>query len=292
MDSILSYDGSSSDEDLATSSVASDTHKYCSSESLSLLTDSPLTASRKRKLSESEVDTNCGSADYFSLSANSESEDETISIKPKLKSKQTPLDSSETLTAQFWSNEDEDITDWEKSHQIWSLPSCVKESESTDRTLSSQSVTCASGKSSSSQRGSAVNQVRSRCERSAVDSHRNIFATSSKVNYYLVSANTTKCKGHYPKRKTADIDCKVGIINRIQWSAPCFSHLIASANASSSVSVWSCLEASNNAIRCVQTLSHHTKAVRDLAWTHCGRSIASCGFDKTAIIADVETGKA
>ena len=290
MDSILSYDGSSSDEELATSSVAADTHKYCSTESLSLVTDSPQAASRKRKLSESEVEANHGSADYFSLSANSESEDETI--KPKLKSKQTPLDSSETLASQFWSNEDEDITDWEKSHRIWSLPTGVKESESTDRTLSSQSVTCASRNSSSSQLCSAADQVQSRCERTAVDARRNVFATSSKVNYYLVNANTAKCKGHYPKRKTVDIDCKVGIINRIQWSAPCFSHLIASANASSSVSVWSCLEASNNAIRCVQTLSHHTKAVRDLAWTHCGRSIASCGFDKTAIIADVETGKA
>jgi hypothetical protein len=37
---------------------------------------------------------------------------------------------------------------------------------------------------------------------------------------------------------------------------------------------------------------HHNEAVRDLNWHHDGKKIITAGFDKYAVLTDVETGKA
>ena len=90
-----------------------------------------------------------------------------------------------------------------------------------------------------------------------------------------------------PRRKLKDISSHSGIVNKIEWCRPEFSHLLLSAGMDRSVKVWDVLSSTPT---CVQTLRFHEKAVKDATWSAQGREILSGGYDRTARICDVEKG--
>ena len=113
---------------------------------------------------------------------------------------------------------------------------------------------------------------------------RKIYFVHSKVSSHL--SRNQKCQ---PMRKRESlIAAHSSVINRIQWSVPQFSHLLLSASMDTLVKVWNVWSSLDP---CVQVLRHHSKAVKDAEWSMCGRHILTCGYDRKAVIADVESGK-
>lgn len=69
----------------------------------------------------------------------------------------------------------------------------------------------------------------------------------------------------------------------------CTGALLASAGMDGKAYVWNAWGSPGNQMaRC---LSCHTEALKDLQWSLDGASVLSCGFDQTARLSDVETGK-
>ena len=97
-----------------------------------------------------------------------------------------------------------------------------------------------------------------------------------------------KSVNRIPRRKLQDIAAHGGIVNKVEWCCPEFSHLLLSASMDRTVKVWDVLSATP---ACVQTLRFHEKAVKDATWSASGREILSAGYDRMARICDVEKGK-
>ena len=91
-----------------------------------------------------------------------------------------------------------------------------------------------------------------------------------------------------PRSKLRDISAHGGIVNKVEWCRPEFSHLLLSASMDRSVKIWDVLSTTPT---CVQTLKFHEKAVKDATWSVQGREVLSGGYDRTARICDVEKGK-
>lgn len=90
-----------------------------------------------------------------------------------------------------------------------------------------------------------------------------------------------------PSQKEWSNPGHAGATNRLQWNIQNYSHLLVSCSMDSTVkiwNIWSQLEP------CVQVLKVHTKAVRDVNWSHDGKQLLSCSYDKSAIVTEVETG--
>ncbi|CAH1792307.1 unnamed protein product [Owenia fusiformis] len=92
-----------------------------------------------------------------------------------------------------------------------------------------------------------------------------------------------------PKKQQYCFDGHTGTINRICWNKGQFSHLLASASMDGCVKIWNAFSSTQN--YCVQTLTSHNKAVKEAVWNQDGRKVLSCGYDTTAKLHDVETGK-
>lgn len=74
----------------------------------------------------------------------------------------------------------------------------------------------------------------------------------------------------------------------VRWS-PTHGALLASAGMDGKAYVWNAWGSPcNQMARC---LNCHTEALKDLQWSLDGASVLSCGFDQTARLSDVETGK-
>ncbi|XP_070571101.1 WD repeat-containing protein 25-like isoform X2 [Ptychodera flava] len=76
-------------------------------------------------------------------------------------------------------------------------------------------------------------------------------------------------------------------INRIRWNNSQDSHLLASASMDRSVRIWDPIASK----KCVQTFLYHGKGIRDVQWSQSGDHVLSCGYDKTARLCHIETGK-
>ena len=90
-----------------------------------------------------------------------------------------------------------------------------------------------------------------------------------------------------PKTVATELPGHGGIVNRIAWCTPEYSHLLLSASMDRTVKIWNVYSPTHF---CVQTLRRHEKAIKDATWSSSGRQILSCGYDKTARITDVENG--
>lgn len=91
-----------------------------------------------------------------------------------------------------------------------------------------------------------------------------------------------------PKDRGHNIIGHSGPVTRVKWNNTQYSHLLLSAAMDGMVKLWNFWSSLDP---CVQTMGVHTKAVKDACWSHSGKEIISCGYDKRAIISDVEGGK-
>ncbi|XP_046564899.1 WD repeat-containing protein 25-like [Haliotis rubra] len=117
-----------------------------------------------------------------------------------------------------------------------------------------------------------------------VSLQRKIFYIHSKIQpkMHTLSSNFP------PEKLDRHIDAHGGVVNRVKWNVPSFSHLFLSTSMDSCVKIWNAFSAES---ACVRNLMHHGKAVKDAEWSHDGRSILSCSYDRSAVVTDVETGK-
>lgn len=114
---------------------------------------------------------------------------------------------------------------------------------------------------------------------------RKIYYVHSKVAPHLQSLRNPECKP--PKGVRVLLPGHRGVINRVKWCCPNYSHLLLSASMDTHVKIWNCW---SQVDPCVQTISQHNKAVKDAEWSSDGKKVLSCSFDRTAAVSDVETG--
>ncbi|CAM9830572.1 unnamed protein product [Lampetra fluviatilis] len=79
-----------------------------------------------------------------------------------------------------------------------------------------------------------------------------------------------------------------GAVNALRWCpVRTQSHLLLTASMDKTVKVW---DGVGHGL-CVQTLRHHTAAVRSALWMPCGGRVLTGGFDSATCLSDVETGQ-
>ena len=132
-------------------------------------------------------------------------------------------------------------------------------------------------------RKTEFDQSQSTCESGCTELPQRCYTIHHKVAPHLHQKHVNRA----PRRKLKDISSHSGIVNKIEWCRPEFSHLLLSAAMDRSVKVWDVLSSTP---ACVQTLRFHEKAVKDATWSAQGREILSGGYDRTARICDVEKG--
>ncbi|CAG5126231.1 unnamed protein product [Candidula unifasciata] len=113
---------------------------------------------------------------------------------------------------------------------------------------------------------------------------RKLFYIHSKVAPYVNLTPTNKCAN----RRLSSWTAHDGVINRLAWNIPSFSHLLVTAGMDTSVKVWNVWSSLDP---CVARLSSHKKAVKHVEWCHTGRKVLSCSCDRTAQVTDIETAK-
>ncbi|XP_036369319.1 WD repeat-containing protein 25-like [Octopus sinensis] len=118
----------------------------------------------------------------------------------------------------------------------------------------------------------------------SMQTKRKLYFVHSKIGPYQSKAFPGP--NQIAKKKETTIQAHVGSINRIRWCVAQYSHLLLSVADDSLVkiwNVWSLLEP------CVQTVTHHSSCVKDAEWSSCGRHVLTCGYDRKAVVTDVET---
>ncbi|XP_064602570.1 WD repeat-containing protein 25-like [Liolophura sinensis] len=115
---------------------------------------------------------------------------------------------------------------------------------------------------------------------------RKIYYVHSKVAPHLQSYRSRECKP--PKGVQVSLPGHQGVVNKVKWCCPNYSHLLLSASMDTHVKIWNCW---SRVDPCVQTISQHNKAVKDAEWNSDGKKVLSCSFDRTAAVSDVETGQ-
>ncbi|XP_067682102.1 WD repeat-containing protein 25-like [Haliotis asinina] len=117
-----------------------------------------------------------------------------------------------------------------------------------------------------------------------VSLQRKVFYIHSKIQ----SRMHTLSHNFPPEKLDRHIDGHGGVVNKVKWNVPSFSHLFLSTSMDSCLKIWNAFSAES---ACIRNLMHHGKAVKDAEWSHDGRSILSCSYDRSAIVTDVESGK-
>lgn len=116
------------------------------------------------------------------------------------------------------------------------------------------------------------------------DVPRKLYIVHGKIQPFLNAKNIVNKP---PSKVEKLLLAHQGAVNKVRWNKVNYSHLFLSASMDNTVKVWNVWTQADN---CVATLTNHNKAVRDAAWSHCGRQILSCSYDRTACLTDVETG--
>ncbi|XP_033735828.1 LOW QUALITY PROTEIN: WD repeat-containing protein 25-like [Pecten maximus] len=114
--------------------------------------------------------------------------------------------------------------------------------------------------------------------------HRKLLYLHSKIKPHL----NRKMFFKIPNNRNKTLQAISGPVNRVKWNNPMYSHLLMSVSMDGTVKLWNFWSSLDH---CVQTVSVHTKAVKDACWSQSGKEIISCGYDKVAIISDVDRGK-
>ncbi|XP_071080291.1 WD repeat-containing protein 25-like [Haliotis cracherodii] len=130
----------------------------------------------------------------------------------------------------------------------------------------------------------ATKQVYSSKSNDTVSLQRKIFYIHPKIQPRM----HTLSHNNPPEKLDRHIAGHGGVVNRVKWNIPSFSHLFLTTSMDSCVKIWNAFSAES---ACMRNLMHHGKAVKDAEWSHDGRNILSCSYDRSAVLTDVETGK-
>ncbi|CAD5118639.1 DgyrCDS7327 [Dimorphilus gyrociliatus] len=115
---------------------------------------------------------------------------------------------------------------------------------------------------------------------------QNCFYVHSRVSPALYN-KTEHC---LPRSKVFNLKIHDGAVNRILWNIRDeYSHLLTTCSMDKSIKVWCTFDP--NERKLVQCFSDHSKAVKDVIWSKCGRKLFSCSYDKSVHIYDVEKGQ-
>lgn len=113
---------------------------------------------------------------------------------------------------------------------------------------------------------------------------RKIYFVHSMISQSL---NARQILNRPSSKRDQELQVHNGVINRIKWCVPQYSHLLLSVSMDKKVKV---LNAWTQHEPCVQNLEWHSKAIKDAEWNMTGRQILSASYDRTCILSDVETG--
>ncbi|XP_071789065.1 WD repeat-containing protein 25-like [Asterias amurensis] len=115
-------------------------------------------------------------------------------------------------------------------------------------------------------------------------SREKLYTTSSFIAHQIDRKFTSKL----PKRRTIQCCLHTGPVTHVRWCAPQFSHLLLSSSMDKTIRIWNGIGQDGC---CLQTLKCHGGAIKDAQWGRGGYTVVSCGYDKTARLCDVESGK-
>ena len=106
-----------------------------------------------------------------------------------------------------------------------------------------------------------------------------------KKNYKL---DIRKKKWTLPGVKKCEMPKHGGPVTHLRWCNPVFSHLLMSVSMDNTLKIWNCFQ---DKVPSCKLVNFHEGAIKDAVWSHDGRQVASCGFDKTARLIDIPTGE-
>ena len=231
---------------------------------------------------------------FFSIESDDETDTPHISIRMKNTGSKFKKDGKPHLPqSSFWQQSQSEI-DWDNSRKIWgtsdsadyettSPPKRLKykhqyQENEDDKLFNHRNkpidVICPAT--------SDVGQIASSHEEPI---KQNCFFIHHKIAPYLNFSNST-C--HIPKKKVFDLVGHNGVVNRVNWGIPQFSHLLCSASMDRTIKIWNIF--SDNS-KCIRTISHHDKAVKDAIWSESGKEILSCSYDRTVRLSDGVSGR-
>eukprot|EP00118_Oscarella_pearsei_P005770 m.26476 g.26476 ORF g.26476 m.26476 type:complete len:435 (+) comp29345_c0_seq1:151-1455(+) len=137
---------------------------------------------------------------------------------------------------------------------------------------------------------------RRRKRKMELNTHANIGSTEN-VSHCAGSQPDTKMTKHelsLPSRCTCVLANHLDKVNHVEWSKPDGHHLL-STSMDGTVKIWNPFAKSSpdgaESGMLMQNLSGHGEAVREAKWHKTGGKVLSGGYDKTARLWDVETGK-
>ena len=89
-----------------------------------------------------------------------------------------------------------------------------------------------------------------------------------------------------PKKLHINLEGHSQGVNCVRWN-PVKSNLLISASMDHVVCVWD----THKSGVCAQRFTRHSEAVKDSRWSLCGTQVLTCGYDKTARLFNLETGR-
>lgn len=123
---------------------------------------------------------------------------------------------------------------------------------------------------------------------SSVSSHGNLreklYTTSSIIAHQINRKSTSTL----PRRRILQYCSHTEPVTHVRWCASQYSHLLLSSSMDKSLRIWNGI---GPAGCCLQTLNCHRGAIKDAQWGRGGYTVVSCGYDKTAKLCDVESGR-
>jgi len=96
--------------------------------------------------------------------------------------------------------------------------------------------------------------------------------------------NLAPKENQFSTQLKCSLDGHTNGVNKVAWSGGNF-HLLASCSMDKTVRLWNISQGSE-----LSCLSHHTEAVKDIAWNFDGSQLLSGGFDQTVQEIDIGTG--
>ena len=106
------------------------------------------------------------------------------------------------------------------------------------------------------------------------------------ANISSIKTTCTDLQCRPPKKLHLNLEGHSRGVNCVRWN-PVKSNLLISASMDHVVCVWD----THKSGVCAQRFTRHSEAVKDCRWSLCGSQVLTCGYDKTARLFNLETGR-